>query len=129
MDDWDNKGENPSRLEQDLLDNFKTNVVGNIHLVNLFMPLIYKDHVKKVIAMSTGAAEVEFTANYDFDYGAPYAISKAAMNITMAKFSAQYAKDGVLFLSFCPGSVASGNDTNCEFLHTASPCVMWRYEI
>ncbi|RDW83480.1 hypothetical protein BP5796_04971 [Coleophoma crateriformis] len=102
----------PEVLEKDILDTFKTNVVGNIHLFNLFMPLVLKGKVKKVLAISSGMADIESTAKYDLDGHAPYAISKAAMNAAVAKFSAQYKKDGVLFLSVCPGLVNTGQYDN-----------------
>ncbi|RDW71012.1 hypothetical protein BP6252_07575 [Coleophoma cylindrospora] len=105
-------GNEPEVLEKDILDMFRTNVVGNIHLFNLFMPLVLKGKVKKVLAISSGLADIESTAKYDLDGNAPYAISKAAMNAAVAKFSAQYKKDGVLFLSVCPGVVNTGQYDN-----------------
>ena len=37
-----------------------------------------------------------------------YTISKAALNAAVAKFSAQYAKEGLLFFSISPGMVETG---------------------
>ena len=42
-------------------------------------------------------------------YQTSVSISKRAMNLVMAKFNAQYKKDGVLFLGICPGVVDVGN--------------------
>lgn len=39
---------------------------------------------------------------------APYCISKAAMNMAVAKFSAQYVDQGVLFTTIAPGDVDTG---------------------
>lgn len=36
---------------------------------------------------------------------APYAISKAALNIMVAKLGAEYEEQGILFISLCPGLV------------------------
>ena len=93
----------------------KTNVIGNIHLYNLFMPLILKGKVKKVICITTGMADLELINDYDLVVGSLYASSKAAMNVVTAKFSAQYKKDGVLFLGICPGMVDVGaiNPAEC----------------
>ena len=102
------RGEEPALLEQDLLDCFRVNVIGNIHLFNLFVPLVLKGRAKKVITITSGLAENDLTAKYDLDQAAPYSISKAAMNCAVAKFSAQYRQDGVLFLSICPGPVNTG---------------------
>ena len=115
----ENRGEEPTTLERDLLDSFKTNVIGNIHLFNLFMPLVAKGDKKKVVTLSTGLADLEAARKYDLDPGAPYSISKAAMNLAVAKFSAQYAKDGILFISICPGAVETGQYANGKFCWTA----------
>jgi NAD(P)-dependent dehydrogenase (short-subunit alcohol dehydrogenase family) len=88
-----------------LIDN---NVIGNIHLYNLFLPLILKGKVKKVVCLSTGMADIELARNFDIALLSLYSASKAAMNVVTAKFSAQYRKDGVLFLGISPGFVDVG---------------------
>ncbi|KAJ5559086.1 short chain dehydrogenase (AtsC) [Penicillium sp. DV-2018c] len=98
----------PKELETVSMELTQTNVVGNIHLFNLFLPLVLKGQVKKVIAISTGVADLDLTNDCEIDIGALYASSKAALNIIVAKFSAQYKKDGVLFLSISPGLVEVG---------------------
>lgn len=98
-------GNDPKRLEEDLRAHFDVNVIGNVHLFNLFMPLILRGEKKKVFAISSGISDIDMVANLDLDIGAPYSISKAALNLTVAKFSAQYREQGVLFLAICPGSV------------------------
>ncbi|KAI1266382.1 NAD(P)-binding protein [Xylariaceae sp. FL1019] len=95
-------------LERELLDCFKVNAVGNINLFNLYLPLILRGKAKKCIAISSGLADLEMTTNYKVFHGAPYAISKSALNMAVAKFHAQYADQGVCFMSICPGLVDSG---------------------
>ncbi|KAH7144322.1 hypothetical protein B0J13DRAFT_525705 [Dactylonectria estremocensis] len=105
---WDTLGtlgNAPRRLEQDLIQSFNVNVVANIHLFNLYIPLILKGQVKKVIAISTGMTDIDFITRFGIASASPYSISKAAMNVAVAKFSAEYSKDGVLFLSISPGLV------------------------
>jgi NAD(P)-dependent dehydrogenase (short-subunit alcohol dehydrogenase family) len=99
----------PLELEEELMKCFKINVVSNIHLFNLHLPLILKGQVKKVIAMSTGQADIEVINKFELDVAALYAISKAALNMAISKFNAQYKKDGVLFMSICPGMVETGH--------------------
>ncbi|RMZ80868.1 hypothetical protein DV737_g2771, partial [Chaetothyriales sp. CBS 132003] len=82
----------------------QTNVVGNIHLFHLFLPLVLKGKVKKVITISSGITDLDFINGYDIDIGALYAASKAAVNVIVAKFKAQYKKDGVLFMSISPAT-------------------------
>ncbi|KAF2129904.1 putative short chain dehydrogenase [Dothidotthia symphoricarpi CBS 119687] len=91
---------------------FQTNVLGNIHLFNLFLPLVMKGKVKKVITMSSGHADLDFINDLGVEVSALYSASKAAMNVIVAKFNAQYKKDGVLFVSISPGLVEVGHFTN-----------------
>ena len=88
---------------------FETNVTGNIHLFQLFLPLVLKGKVKKVITISSGHGDLELINDLEIDNSALYATSKAAMNIIVAKYSAQYKKDGVLFVSLSPGVVDVGH--------------------
>ncbi|KAL3443199.1 hypothetical protein BJX65DRAFT_208899 [Aspergillus insuetus] len=101
-----------ARLEAELVSSFQANVVGNVHLFNLFLPLIEKGEAKKVITITSGMADIDFIANFNIASGAPYSISKAAMNAAVAKFSAQYRKDGILFLGLSPGLVNTSENTN-----------------
>lgn len=71
-----------------------------------------KGKIKKVITISTGVADLNLTNDYEIDTGALYAASKAAMNMIVAKFNAQFKKDGVLFMSISPGLVEVGRYTD-----------------
>lgn len=112
----------PELLEKDLLDSFNVNVVGNIRLINLYLPLILKGTAKKVIAISTGMADIDLIAKFGVANGSPYAISKAAMNAAVAKFSAQYSGQGVLFMSISPGLVNTGAFDNRKALIKCHQC-------
>ncbi|KAF4953192.1 hypothetical protein FGADI_6167 [Fusarium gaditjirri] len=101
-------GNTPKELEEDLKMLFDVNVVANIHLFNLFIPLLLRGKEKKAVTISTGLADLDFTNNFEYDVTPLYSISKAAMNMAVAKFNAQYKKDGVLFMSVCPGMVDVG---------------------
>ncbi|KAL7944098.1 hypothetical protein V8C42DRAFT_358778 [Trichoderma barbatum] len=105
-------GNTPNELEEDLLKSFKVNVVSNIHLFNLYMPLILSGNAKKVIALSTGMADLDSMNKFELQVAPGYSISKAAMNAAIGKFHAQYKKDGVLFMSISPGVVDTGHYNN-----------------
>ncbi len=97
----------------------KTNVVGTVHLFNLFVPLILRGRPKKVIAISSGMADIDLISKYEIELSGPYSIGKAATNAVVAKFSAEYAKHGVLFMSISPGVVDTGhfNPADRKLLH------------
>lgn len=90
-------------------------MVGNIHLFHLFLPFVLKSNVKKVIAISSGHADLDLINNFEIETSTLYAASKAAMNVIVAKFNAQYKKDGVLFVSMSPGVVEVGQFANCKY--------------
>ena len=113
-----NRGDKVEELEDVASKLFKTNVVGNIHLFNLFLPLVMKGKVKKVIAISSGHADLDWMNNNEIEVSSLYAASKAALNVIVAKFNAQYKKDGVLFFSISPGVVEVGHYDNGTY-----PCL------
>lgn len=103
------RAEKVDELEKVLTDLNQTNIIGNIHLYNLFLPLVLKGNVKKVITLSSGHADLELINDYDVETAALYAAFKAALNVIVAKYSVQYKKDGVLFVSVSPGVVDVGS--------------------
>lgn len=113
-----NRGDKVEELEDVSSKLFQTNVVGNIHLFNLFLPLVMKGKVKKVITISSGHADLDLINDLEIETSALYSASKAAMNVIVAKFNAQYKKDGVLFVSISPGVVEVGH-----FVNGTYPCL------
>ncbi|TDZ32584.1 putative oxidoreductase [Colletotrichum spinosum] len=102
-------GSQPEGLTKAARDLFDINVIGNIHLVNLFLPLLLKGQTKKVTIISSGLGDAEVTRQLDVDVQPLYSASKAAVNMIVAKFSAQYKEQGVLFLALSPGLVEVGH--------------------
>ncbi|KAK2615241.1 hypothetical protein N8I77_002009 [Diaporthe amygdali] len=109
---FDVLGQNPVELDEYFIKYLRTNALANIHLFNLFMPQILKGQVKKVVTISSGMGDMDFTKDYDVLEAPLYSTSKAAMNMISAKFSAQYKEQGVLFLAICPGMVEVGHFDN-----------------
>ncbi|KAF7563264.1 hypothetical protein G7046_g852 [Stylonectria norvegica] len=101
--------QDPKALEEDLIEHFRVNTIGPVHLFSAFMPLILKGRAKKVIAISTGISDTEMTLKADIYQAVAYSMSKAALNMAIAKFSAVYREKGVLFMAICPGAVDTGS--------------------
>ncbi|KAI0159546.1 hypothetical protein GGR57DRAFT_457790 [Xylariaceae sp. FL1272] len=87
------------------------NVIANIDLFTLFLPLIQKGKAKKVVYISTGMADIDMISKFEVWVDPLYSISKAAGNAMVAKFDAQYRKEGILFMSISPGLVATSMNT------------------
>ncbi|KAG9195854.1 hypothetical protein G6011_00975 [Alternaria panax] len=92
-------------LEQVSSKLFMTNVVGNIDLFKFLLPPIMKVEGKKVIAISSSHADFDFVYNLEVETRFLYSASKTALNAIVAKFNAQYKKDGALFMSMSRGVV------------------------
>ncbi|KAI1747574.1 hypothetical protein F4782DRAFT_535234 [Xylaria castorea] len=116
--------QDPKRLEEELTEQYQVTVIGNIKLYGSFMPLILKGHVKKVVAISTGLSDLDITNQLELELAPLYAIAKAGLNMMTAKFSAQYRKDGVLFMNVCPGIVDVGHSKNATPAQMASLMTM-----
>ncbi|KAI2616794.1 NAD(P)-binding protein [Hypoxylon sp. NC1633] len=108
------QGEDPKDLEEDLLSSYKTNVVGNVHLFNLFLPLIRRGEVKKVISITSGLGEFELTKNLEITNGGPYSMSKIALNLAVAKYHGEFNGEGILFLSISPGVVETSGHNDAS---------------
>lgn len=113
---FNNRGSNPEELEKVAAAGFQANCVGNIHLFNSFIPLVKQGNVKKIVAISSGHADLDFINSLEVEVGALYAASKAALNVIVAKFNAQYKKYGLLFMSISPGVVDVGQLSNGTLL-------------
>jgi len=92
-------------LEDELINSFKINAVGVVHTINAFLPLLRSGSTKKVITISTGAADLDFTLASESSTAAPYSISKAALNMVVAKYAMKLKAEGFTFLSVSPGMV------------------------
>ncbi|KAJ5374605.1 Short-chain dehydrogenase/reductase SDR [Penicillium concentricum] len=94
-------------LEKDLLESLEINLLGVIKTVHAFLPLIQNGKGKKVISISTGMADTDLINATEIAFGAPYAISKGALNVAVANYNALYNKEGILFLAISPGYVST----------------------
>ncbi|KAJ7837343.1 hypothetical protein B0H14DRAFT_2362409 [Mycena olivaceomarginata] len=95
----------PEVLEHDLLDLFRTNTIGAVHCTNAFLPLLKNGSIKKVICISSGLGDPDVTVATQAVGEPSYSISKAALNMVVAKYAAQYKADGFTFLALSPGMV------------------------
>lgn len=79
-----------------------------IHTINAFLPLLRATAARslaRVITVSSGMADTDFVAQHEVTMGVPYAISKAALNMAVAKYAARFKGDNYVFLAISPGLV------------------------
>ncbi|KIJ52470.1 hypothetical protein M422DRAFT_156847 [Sphaerobolus stellatus SS14] len=97
-------------LQKDLLDAFSVNVIGVIYSINAFINLVKAGQTKKVITISSAIADPDVGLASGFYQGAPYAISKAAVNMAVTKYAIQFKDEGIIFLALSPGYVDTAEE-------------------
>jgi NAD(P)-dependent dehydrogenase (short-subunit alcohol dehydrogenase family) len=109
------RGQNIKALEDDLNELFQINVLGNVPLFNIFLPLIKNGQTKKVVTISSGMSDEKLAVEFELFEAAPYSISKSAMNMVTAKFQGEFKKEGIIFMGVCPGNVTTGHYDNRKY--------------
>jgi NAD(P)-dependent dehydrogenase (short-subunit alcohol dehydrogenase family) len=106
----------PELFLEELRKSIDANVAGPLFAINAFLHLLRAGKEKRVTYISTGVAGVPETLDVRIPNSVPYASSKAAGNLLIAKFAAELQDEGFIFLSIAPGGVATDamNLSSCE---------------
>lgn len=84
------------------------NVLGVIYTINAFLPLLKAtaaNATARVITLSSPAGDLDSTLALVYPTAAAYSISKAAVNMVVAKYAARFRDENFVFLSLSPGIV------------------------
>lgn len=106
----------PEILATTLREAFEVNVVGVANTISAFLPLIKQGKTRKVITLSSGMADLDLVHRFAIGISAPYTISKAAVNMLVAKYHCAYKAQGILFVAISPGFVdtSEGKTSMCH---------------
>ncbi|KAJ7837398.1 hypothetical protein B0H14DRAFT_2362414 [Mycena olivaceomarginata] len=104
----------PEAVEKDLVENFKSNAVSVVHSTNAFLPLLKNGSTKRVLTLGSGLGDLDLTLTSGTTSRAGYSIAKAALNLIVAKYAAQYKAEGFVFLCISPGVVDTSADATSE---------------
>jgi NAD(P)-dependent dehydrogenase (short-subunit alcohol dehydrogenase family) len=88
-------------------DSFDTGIYGTIFTTNAFIPLIENGKQKKIVNISSAMGYPDFVNQTDLAYAVPYSVSKAAMNMLVAKYAAELKDKGIHVVALSPGWVAT----------------------
>jgi NAD(P)-dependent dehydrogenase (short-subunit alcohol dehydrogenase family) len=83
----------------------QTNAAGTLFSINAFMPLILKSDIKKIVAISSAGGDIDAVRDMDMADALPYALSKAGVNMLVAKYALKYRAQGVVCVAMNPGFV------------------------
>jgi NAD(P)-dependent dehydrogenase (short-subunit alcohol dehydrogenase family) len=60
------------------------------------------------MTLESAIGDLDYTHATGLSIMSPYCISKAALNMVVAKYAAQYKEEGIIFVTVCPGLVDTG---------------------
>lgn len=93
------------KLKSEVLRSVEINLLGNLYAINAFLPLVRASKHKKIVSISSGHADLDLILNGHVAVSGVYSAIKAATNVMIAKYAAEYRSEGVKFLSLSPGYV------------------------
>lgn len=92
-------------LRKDMINNLDVNVLGAMYSINAFLPLIRKGTVKKIVAISSGVSDPSRALATGNSSLVTYSAMKAALNLVVAKYSAELKGENIILLALSPGVV------------------------
>jgi NAD(P)-dependent dehydrogenase (short-subunit alcohol dehydrogenase family) len=99
---------NEALFVSDLAISIATNVTGVLYSVNAFLPLVRASSIKKIAVTSSGMADLDLILLSGAPFGVPYSMSKAAVNVLVAKYAAEFKDEGITIIALSPGVVLTG---------------------
>lgn len=84
---------------------FEVNVLGAIHAVNTFLPLLRKGVAKKIILVSGSSSQHEFVQAAQMTAMAALSITKCALGMVGVKYSVELKEEGFTVVAVNPGWV------------------------
>ncbi|KAL3419682.1 short chain oxidoreductase [Phlyctema vagabunda] len=89
----------------DLTSTFITNVATVHNTTSVFLPLLAKSSVKKVLNMSSTLGSIALANQFTVSPAPAYKISKAALNMLTVQYALEYASKGFVIFAISPGWV------------------------
>ncbi|KAJ6261653.1 hypothetical protein Dda_2451 [Drechslerella dactyloides] len=102
------------------------NVMSIVYTTAPFLDLVRNSDQKKILVLSTGIADVDAILMWDMATNIPYAASKAAMNVLVAKYAVQLKADGVTIVSISPGLVQTSHEESMVKMYEAITAIFRR---
>lgn len=90
-------------------------MVGVINTINVFLPLLRGGGPAKVITLNSALGDIKMTMDSELAFGAPYAISKAALLMAIAKYAVKFKKENITFVSISPGLVNTATEARTYY--------------
>ncbi|KAI0761785.1 NAD-P-binding protein [Trametes elegans] len=96
---------NLDELDADFNEAFKVNTLGAIHSAAAFLPLLRRGTLKRLVFISSGAADPALAVKLGIPDMVAYSTTKAATAMAAAKYAAALKSEGFTVVSMRPGVV------------------------
>jgi NAD(P)-dependent dehydrogenase (short-subunit alcohol dehydrogenase family) len=97
--------DNDEMLRTEFQQYNETNVLGPMFAINAFLPLVRKSTVKKIVVLSSGLGDYDFTRDAEVSFSVAYSAYKAALNLIVLKYAIALKSEGVAILALSPGVI------------------------
>ena len=84
---------------------YKANVLGFIHSMQAFLPLLRAGSTKRVIVIGTAGSLPLFIRNVGMSNMVAYSMTKAAQHIAAVKWSVKLQPEGFTIVTISPGMI------------------------
>ncbi|OBZ79633.1 Delta(3,5)-Delta(2,4)-dienoyl-CoA isomerase, mitochondrial [Grifola frondosa] len=95
-------------LDADFIDSFKVNVLGVIHTIDAFLPLLRKGATKKIVVIGSASGNPNCVWKARSSNFGAYSASNGASAVVVAKYAVLLEGEGFTVVSLSPGLVNSG---------------------
>ncbi|KAI9037696.1 uncharacterized protein KD926_000112 [Aspergillus affinis] len=107
------------------LSQVHVNLLGAIYTINSFLPLIRNGQEKKIVYITSPSGDAKFTRACSVTVTLGYSISKAGMNLMIAKYAAELAGEGIKTLALSPGWVDTDGSKSPSLAVQSNDLVRW----
>ncbi|KIJ23180.1 hypothetical protein M422DRAFT_196239 [Sphaerobolus stellatus SS14] len=101
---------------------FKVNVTGVILATLVFLPLLRKGSLKKIVTISSLGGEREFVVKSKVTGMSAYGASKAAVNMVVTKLALELEPEGFVVIALSPGLADTTGTLPQKRKHLITPC-------
>ena len=99
--------DSPEALVKDFNTHWSINVLGIVHTINNFLPLLRQGTKKTIINLNTGLADPKLSIDAEYERSASYGATKAAAQFISMKYSITLKPESFIVFSISPGVVTT----------------------
>ncbi|KAI0674057.1 NAD-P-binding protein [Trametes maxima] len=116
-----NDYKNLDELDSDFIGAYNVNVLGVIHSICAFLPLLRAGSSKGIIVIGSDAGKTDLARAMGYANMTAYCITKAATEMATTKWALTLKDEGFVVVTMHPGAVDVSETSSKEYLAVARP--------